>query len=204
MKPLTWRHATDGNMPTAQNFLSDQRHQDGMIDVVVGSVGISDIFKREPPDETDYAGKTRLKHPVGPFILALKLANKCFNNNLRGIKHRRHLRLGGAVARKFNAPLRSGCCAHAAAPPPSSVMNSRRFQSRKCMDNRQPGPARRIHERTGLVSSLGAGPPRHGVPRAPVAPISYSAETAASPGRRRPRFPAVQRHSISVRGAHRI
>jgi hypothetical protein len=56
MKPLTWRHATDGNMPTAQNFLSDQRHHDGMIDVVVGSVGISDIFKREPPDETDYAG----------------------------------------------------------------------------------------------------------------------------------------------------
>ena len=57
MKPLTWRHATDGNMPTAQNFLSDQRHQDGMIDVVVGSVGISDIFKRERPTKPIMPGK---------------------------------------------------------------------------------------------------------------------------------------------------
>src|SRR5262245_9176892 len=121
MKPLTWRHATDGNMATAQNFLSDQRHHDGMIDVVVGSVGICNIFKREPPDETDYAGITRLKHSVGPLIFALKLANKGFNDNLRGIEHRRHLRLGALLlTHSPTAPAPVSAL-------PSSVMNSGRL-----------------------------------------------------------------------------
>src|SRR5262245_60204370 len=119
MKPLTWRHATDGNMATAQNFLSDQRHHDGMIDVVVGSVGICNIFKREPTDETDYAGITRLKHSVGPLIFTLKLANKGFNDNLRGIEHRRHLRLGALLLTQPAAPAVSAL--------PTSVMNSRRL-----------------------------------------------------------------------------
>jgi hypothetical protein len=98
-------------MPTAQNLLSDRRHHDRMIEVVVGRVAISDILKCDPGHEADYAWITWLKQSVGPFILALKLANKCIDNNLRGIEHRRYLRLGG------------GCCSQiwcAAGGPPAA------------------------------------------------------------------------------------
>ena len=49
-----------------------------------------------------------------------------------------------------------GCCAraasgHAAAAPPSSVMNSRRFNGSNCIDARQPDPIRKLSHWRGCV-----------------------------------------------------
>ena len=67
------------------------------------------------------------------------------------------LDIPGAAA--MSTPMRRippGCCAlaasgHPAAPPPSSVMNSRRFNESNCIDARQQDPIRKLSHWRGCV-----------------------------------------------------
>src|SRR5262245_46584154 len=88
MQPLPRGDAANANVPAAQNLLTDQRHHDGMINVVVGCVAVCDILKREPTDEADDAGIARLEHSIGPLVHDLKLANEGFDDDLCGVEHR--------------------------------------------------------------------------------------------------------------------
>ena len=45
MQPVVRRHATDADMPAAQNFLPNERDHDGVINIVVDSVAGRDIFE---------------------------------------------------------------------------------------------------------------------------------------------------------------
>jgi len=88
MQPLAWGDAANANVSAAQNLLPDQRHHDGMINIVVRRVAVCDILKREPADEADDTGIARLQDPIGPLLHDLKLANKGFDDNLCGVEHR--------------------------------------------------------------------------------------------------------------------
>src|SRR6202521_352659 len=72
----------------AQNLLADQRHHDGMIHVVVGSIAVGNVFQCQPSDEGDDAGVAGFQHPVDATIHLLKLLNKGLDDDLRGIEHR--------------------------------------------------------------------------------------------------------------------
>src|SRR5262249_13726527 len=91
MQPLPRGDAANANVPAAQNLLTDQRHHDGMINVVVGCVAVCDILKREPTDEADDAGIARLEHSMGPHVHDWKPANEGFDDDLCGVKHGGHL-----------------------------------------------------------------------------------------------------------------
>jgi len=91
MQPLTRGNAADANMPAAQNLLSDQRHHDGVIDVVVGRVAGCDILKREPGNKANDTGVARFERSVGSIVHRPKLANERFNDDLRWIEHRDNL-----------------------------------------------------------------------------------------------------------------
>src|SRR5262249_12753971 len=71
-----------------ENLLANQRHHNGMIDIMVGCITVRNIFERQPSDKANYAGIVWFKPSVVPFILGLQLANKSIDNNLRGVKHR--------------------------------------------------------------------------------------------------------------------
>src|SRR6266487_398846 len=75
-------------MSAAQNLLPDQRHHDGMINIVVRRVAVCDILKREPADEADDTGIARLQDPIGPLVHDLKLADEGFDDDLCGVEHR--------------------------------------------------------------------------------------------------------------------
>jgi hypothetical protein len=45
MQPIVRGHTADADMPTAQNFLPNQRDHDGVINIVVDSVASRDIFE---------------------------------------------------------------------------------------------------------------------------------------------------------------
>jgi hypothetical protein len=45
MQPVVRRHATDANMPAAQNFLPNERDHDSVINIMVGGVASRDIFE---------------------------------------------------------------------------------------------------------------------------------------------------------------
>src|SRR5215813_1210033 len=88
MQPLARGDATNANVSAAQNLLPDQRHHDGMINIVVRRVAVCDILKREPADEADDTGIARLQDPIVPLVHDLKLANEGFDDNLCGVEHR--------------------------------------------------------------------------------------------------------------------
>jgi hypothetical protein len=48
-----WGHTADANVPAAQNFLSDKRDHDAVINIVVCGVAGRDIFKSKLGNKTD-------------------------------------------------------------------------------------------------------------------------------------------------------
>ena len=87
MQPIAWTDATDVNMTATQNFLSDQRHQYGVVDIVIRRISICDIFQRKPTDKTYDARIIGLEPPVSALIHELKFSDERFNYYLCGIKH---------------------------------------------------------------------------------------------------------------------
>jgi hypothetical protein len=81
------------NMTTSQYLLSNQCHHDGVIDVVVRSITISNIFQCEPSNKPDDARIAWLQQSIRSLVHDLKLFNKRFDHNLRRIEHRSHLKL---------------------------------------------------------------------------------------------------------------
>ena len=111
MQPLTRGNAADANMPAAQNLLSDQRHHDGVIDVVVGRLAGCDILKREPGSKANDTGVARFERSVGSIVHRPKLANERFNDDLRWIEHRDNLVVPNfAEARHCVAQPKVGVC----------------------------------------------------------------------------------------------
>src|SRR5579862_983006 len=98
MQPLAGADAAHANVLSAQNLLPDQRHHDRMIYVMVGCIRGRYVLKSEPRDKADDAGKARLEHSIGPLVHLSKLADKGFNNDLRGIEHREATWLCGFFA----------------------------------------------------------------------------------------------------------
>ena len=49
-------HTADADMPAAQNFLSNKRDHDGVINIVVGGVASRDIFKSQLGDKVQNPG----------------------------------------------------------------------------------------------------------------------------------------------------
>src|SRR5262245_12494766 len=87
MQPFAWRDTPLVDVFAAQNLLTNQRHHDSMIHVVVRSIAIGNIFHCQSSDEPDDAGITGLKHPVDLLILLLELFNKRVDDDLYGVKH---------------------------------------------------------------------------------------------------------------------
>src|SRR5260370_22803363 len=87
MQPFAWRDTPLADVFAAQDLLTNQRHQDSMIHVVVRSIAIGNIFQCQSCDEPDDAGITGLKHPVELLILLLELFNKRVDDDLYGVKH---------------------------------------------------------------------------------------------------------------------
>src|SRR5277367_543728 len=100
MQPFPRGNAAKTNMPTAQNLLPNQRHQDGVIDVMVRCVTSCDILKCEPSHKTDDTRIARLKRSVGSVVHRPKLANEGFNDDLCWIKH------GHSAKRTHQHPMR--------------------------------------------------------------------------------------------------
>ena len=88
MQPVVRRHATDANMPAAQNFLPNERDHDSVINIVVGGVAGCDIFKRKLCEKGDNARIAGLHHPVCSFVHRPKFANERFDDDQRWIEHR--------------------------------------------------------------------------------------------------------------------
>src|SRR5260370_41832869 len=105
MQPLARGDAANADVPTAQNLLPDQRHHDGMINVVVSRVAVCDILKRKSRDEADDTGIARLEHSIGPVVHNLKLADKGFDDDLRGVEHRETPGAGRREETRTPAPL---------------------------------------------------------------------------------------------------
>src|SRR5262245_61845178 len=87
MQPFAWRDTPLADVFAAQDLLTNQRHHDSMIHVVVRSIAIGNIFHCQSSDEPDDAGITGLKHPVDLLILLLELFNKRVDDDLDGVKH---------------------------------------------------------------------------------------------------------------------
>ena len=56
MQPVARGYTADANMPAAQNFLPDKRDHNGVINIVVGCVAGSNIFKSKLGDKANDAG----------------------------------------------------------------------------------------------------------------------------------------------------
>src|SRR5215470_17276083 len=87
MQSFAWRDTPLVDVFAAQNLLTNQRHHDSMIHVVVRSIAIGNIFHCQSSDEPDDAGITGLKHPVDLLILLLELFYERVDDDLYGVKH---------------------------------------------------------------------------------------------------------------------
>src|SRR5271167_3564709 len=87
MQPFARGNPADANMPTAQNLLSDQCYQDGVIDVVICGVTGCDILECQPSHKTNDTWIARLKRSVGSVVHGPKLADEGFDDDLRWVKH---------------------------------------------------------------------------------------------------------------------
>ena|ERR1700730_3052061 len=87
MEPIARRYATRVDVSATQDFLSDKRDHDGVIDVVVGRVARSYVFKSELGDEADHAGIAGLQSSVSAIVHCPKFADKSFDDDLRRIEH---------------------------------------------------------------------------------------------------------------------
>src|SRR5262245_51019428 len=120
-------------------LLPDQRHHDGMINIVVGCIAVCDILKREPADEADDTGIARLQDPIGLLVHDLKLADEGFDDDLCGVEHRGHreqiVRRQRALRRKDNSKFLDSCSPKAPRPAKAYSKHSRhrRLGSRNCV-----------------------------------------------------------------------
>src|SRR5215467_9308249 len=94
MQPLARGNTANAYVPASQYLLSDQRHHDGMIDVMVGGITRRNILKREPRDKTHNSRIARFEYSVRLLVHFVKLVHEAIDNHLRGIKHWDSTRLG--------------------------------------------------------------------------------------------------------------
>jgi len=97
MEPIAWGNpALTGVLPE-QDLLTDQRHHDGVVHVVVGRVTIGDILQREATNETNDVWIGRLEDSVDLAVLGFKLPDKRLDDDFSRIEHGRLCSAGSGV-----------------------------------------------------------------------------------------------------------
>src|SRR5262245_9304480 len=93
MQPFARGYAANADVFSPQDLLSNHRHHDRMIHVVVGSITVRNILKCEPANEVHDAGIARFKDSVGLHVHFVKLIHETIDHHLRGVEHREILLL---------------------------------------------------------------------------------------------------------------
>src|SRR5215475_2217935 len=87
MQPVARRYTAFANMLAPQDLLTDQRHHDGVLGVMVRRIAVGDVLHGDAADELDDAGVVGLEHAVRVQVRGLQLAYKRFDHDLRRVEH---------------------------------------------------------------------------------------------------------------------
>ena len=97
MEPIAWGNPALAGVLPEQDLLTDQRHHDGVVHVVVGRVTIGNILQREATDETNDVRIGWLKDAVDLAVLVFKLPDKRLDDDFSRIEHGRLCCTGSGV-----------------------------------------------------------------------------------------------------------